>query len=175
EFSTLIETNSVGLRDNENALIGPQVICLGDSYTMGWGVQQQESFPQRLARISGLKVLNAGMSSFGTVRELRKLQTLDTANCQWIVLQYCDNDVEETKPYVDNKFSLKTSSKPTYDSLVSRYEWNRVYYPGKTFLSVDNYLLKGIAKKFSKKDSLVEVGNLKLSVDETVKLFAETL
>jgi len=175
EFSTLIETNSVGLRDNENALIGPQVICLGDSYTMGWGVQQQESFPQRLARISGLKVLNAGMSSFGTVRELRKLQTLDTANCQWIVLQYCDNDVEETKPYVDNKFSLKTSSKPTYDSLVSRYEWNRVYYPGKTFLSVDNYLLKGIAKRFSKKDSLVEVGNLKLSMDETVKLFAQTL
>jgi hypothetical protein len=175
EFSTLIETNSVGLRDDETSLSSPDVICLGDSYTMGWGVQQQESFPQRLARIGKLKVLNAGMSSFGTVRELRKLQTLDTAACKWIVIQYCDNDVEETKPYVDNRFSLNTSSRPTYDSLVKRYEWNRVYYPGKTFLSVDNFLLRGAAKGFMKRDSMVQVGNLKVSMNETIRLFAETL
>jgi len=175
EFSTLIETNSVGLRDDETSLSSPDVICLGDSYTMGWGVQQQESFPQRLARIAKLKVLNAGMSSFGTVRELRKLQTLDTAACKWIVLQYCDNDVEETKPYVDNRFSLNTSSRPTYDSLVKRYEWNRVYYPGKTFLSVDNFLLRGAVKGFMKRDSMVQVGNLKVSMNETIRLFAETL
>jgi len=174
EFSTLIETNSIGLRDDETSLSQPDVICIGDSYTMGWGVQQQESFPQQLEHKSGLKVLNAGMSSFGTVRELRKLQTLDTSNCKWIVLQYCDNDAEETKPFVDNHFNLKTSSKPTYDSLVKRYEWNRVYYPGKTFLSVANNLMKNIVRS-SKKDTLVEVGNLKLSMTESVNLFAQTL
>jgi hypothetical protein len=175
EFSTLIETNSVGLRDDESSLTSPDVICLGDSYTMGWGVQQQETFPQRLERISKLKVLNAAMSSFGTVRELRKFQTLDTANCKWIVIQYCDNDIEETKPYVDNHFNLKTSSRATYDSLVKRYEWNRVYYPGKTFLSVDNAFLRGMARSFAKKDSMVEVSNFKVSMNETVRLFAETL
>ncbi len=174
EFSTLIETNSAGLRDDENSLAAPDVICIGDSYTMGWGVQQQEAFPQRLERISGLKVLNAGMSSFGTVRELRKLQVLDTANCKWIVLQYCDNDVEETKPYVESHYNLKTSSKPAYDTLVKRYEWNRVYYPGKTFLSVVNSWFS-IIKSRRKQDSLVHVGNLGVSMHETVKLFAETL
>jgi hypothetical protein len=175
EFSTLLETNSVGLRDDENSLASPDIICIGDSYTMGWGVQQQESFPQRLEHLTRLKVLNAGVSSFGTVRELRKLYTLDTANCKWIVLQYCDNDVEENKPYVDNHFSLKTSSAAAYDSLRRKYEWNRVYYPGKTFLSVDGYLLKGMAKHFSKNDSTIEVGNLKLKMDETINLFAQTL
>ncbi len=175
EFSTLIETNSAGLRDDEASLVQPDVICIGDSYTMGWGVQQQETFPQRLERLGRIKVLNAGMSSFGTVREMRKLQTLDTSNCKWIVLQYCDNDMEETKPFIDNHFNLKTSSRGTYDSLVKRYEWNRVYYPGKTFLSVDNYLLRGFAKRYAKNDSMVEVGNLKVSMSETVRLFAETL
>jgi hypothetical protein len=175
EFSTLIETNSLGLRDDEVSLSSPDVICLGDSYAMGWGVQQHESFPQRLERLSGLKVLNAGMSSFGTVRELRKLQTLDTANCKWIVLQYCNNDVEETKPFVDNNFSLNTSSKGSYDSLVRRYEWNRVYYPGKTFLTVDNFLIRGIVKGMLKKDSMTQVGNVKVSMNESVRLFAETL
>jgi hypothetical protein len=175
EFSTLIETNSAGLRDDEASLISPEIICLGDSYTMGWGVQQQETFSQQIERMSGKKVLNAGMSSFGTVRELRKLQTLDTANCKWLVLQYCDNDVEETKPYVDNRFALKTSPKPVYDSLVKRYEWNRAYYPGKTFLSVGNYFLRNVAKKISKRDSMILVGNFKVSMQETVKLFAETL
>jgi hypothetical protein len=174
EFSSLIETNSAGLRDDENSLTAPDVICIGDSYTMGWGVQQQEAFPQRLERISGLKVLNAGMSSFGTVRELRKLQVLDTTNCKWIVLQYCDNDVEENKPYVENHYNLKTSSKASYDTLVKRYEWNRVYYPGKTFLSVVNSWFSTI-KSRRKQDTLVHVGNLGVSMHETVRLFAETL
>ena len=175
EFSTLIETNSAGLRDDEASLVLPEIICLGDSYTMGWGVQQQETFSQQLERLSGRKVLNAGMSSFGTVRELRKLQTLDTSNCKWIVLQYCDNDVEETKPYLDNRFTLKTSPQPVYDSLVKRYEWNRAYYPGKTFLSVGNYLMRNAAKKMTKVDSMILVGTMKLSMEETVRLFAETL
>jgi len=175
EFSTLLETNSAGLRDDENSLASPDVICIGDSYTMGWGVQQQESFPQRLELLSKLKVLNAGISSFGTVRELRKFLSLDTANCKWIVLQYSDNDVEETKPYVDNHFSLKVSSQQAYDSLKTKYEWNRAYYPGKTFLSVGSYLLKGMAKHFKKEDSTVEVENLKLTMDDAVNLFAKTL
>ena len=177
EFSTPIQTNSLGCRDDEASISQPDVICLGDSYAMGWGVQQQEAFPQRLQRMSGLKVLNAAMSSFGTVRELRKLQTLDTSNCKWIILQYCDNDVEETKPFVDNLFSLKTSSSATYDSLVKKYEWGHVYYPGKTFLSVDNYLFRRAAKSLlrSSNDSIITVGSLKVGMNESIRYFAETL
>ncbi|HYJ38726.1 MAG TPA: hypothetical protein VEV87_08920, partial [Chitinophagaceae bacterium] len=175
EFSTLIETNSLGLRDDEVSLASPDVICLGDSYSMGWGVQQQQSFPQRLERLSGLKVLNASMSSFGTVRELRRFQTLDTANCKWIVLQYCDNDIEETKRFVDSNFSLKISSRGNYDSLVKRYQWNRVYYPGKTFLSVDNFLIRGTIKRAIRKPPLNQIENTGVTIVESARLFAETL
>jgi len=175
EFSTLIETNSQGLRDDENSLAAPDIICIGDSYTMGWGVQQQDAFPQQLEHLTGMKVLNAGISSFGTVRELRKLYTLDTTNCKWIRLQYCDNDAEETKPFIENHYSLKISSPAAYDSSRRKYEWNRAYYPGKTFLSVGNYLLKNIVSRMKKKDSTIEAGNLKLSMNETINLFTQTL
>ena len=107
EFSTGITTNRLGLRDDDASLIQPNIICIGDSYTMGWGVQQDETFPARIEKMTGQKVLNAGMSSFGTVRELRQLARLDTSNCRWVVLQYCDNDMEEVKKYIDSNYRLQ--------------------------------------------------------------------
>ena len=52
---------------------------LGDSHAMGWGVEQEEALPQVLARKSGRKVLNAAVSSYGTVREMLMLDRLDTS------------------------------------------------------------------------------------------------
>src|SRR5258708_7850388 len=37
EFNDRFHTNRLGLRDDDTALRAPQVVCLGDSYTMGWG------------------------------------------------------------------------------------------------------------------------------------------
>ena len=178
EFSNKIRTNSIGNRDDEASLSKPDVICLGDSYTMGWGVEQNESFPALIEKNTGLKVLNAGMSSFGTVRELRKLSKLDTSNAKWVVLQYCDNDIEESKPYVDNKFQLQTSSAATYDSLVRRTEWNRVYYPGKTFFSVGLFKIKETIKGLRKKpqgEYMLQVGAQTVTIPQSAKYFAETL
>ena len=175
EFSSLIETNSAGLRDDENSLMAPDVICIGDSYTMGWGVQQQESFPQQVEHLTKMKVLNAGISSFGTVRELRKFFSLDTSNCKWVILQYCDNDAEETNPFVKNHFTLKTSSEQAYESLRRKYEWNRVYYPGKTFLSVGGYILKDFVRKLKKIDTSIVSSTNPIKMSETVNLFAQTL
>ena len=50
---------------------------LGDSYAMGWGVEQGESFPEILEAATGLRVLNAGVPSYGTPRELLMLERLD--------------------------------------------------------------------------------------------------
>ena len=119
------------------------------------------------------------MSSFGTVREMRKLSKLDTSNAKWVVLQYCDNDIEESKPYVDNKFQLQTSNAATYDTLVKRTEWNRVYYPGKTFFSVGLFKIKETIKGLRKKpetEHVLQVGNgQSVTVSQSAKYFAETL
>ena len=73
EFSTQFVVNRIGVRDNQRSLEQPEIVVAGDSYAMGWGVQQDESFPELIERRTGRRVLNAAMSSYGTVRERRML------------------------------------------------------------------------------------------------------
>ena len=131
EFENPYTTNNRGFRDDDSSVSKPEVICLGDSYIMGWGANQQESIPATLEKITGKKVLNAGMSSFGTAREVKRLATLDTSALKYLVVQYCPNDNEENKAWVDNKGWLPVSSKASYDSLQIKNEWNKKYWPGK--------------------------------------------
>ena len=142
EFSNQISINSVGLRDDEESLEKPSVICLGDSYTMGWGVENNESYPQQLESISGLRVLNAGIPSYGTARELELLKQLDTSAAKYIIIQYCSNDDGENEASKENQYQLRISSQNTFDSLLSGYNWGRTYFPGKNFLSIGPLFVK---------------------------------
>jgi len=142
EFSNVFTTNSAGMRDDDSSLTAPEIICLGDSYMMGWGVDQHEPVPAQLEKLSGKKVLNAGMSSFGTAREVKRLHTLDTSGLRYLVIQYCGNDNEENKAWADHNGVLPISSKESYDSLRLKNEWNRKYFPGKYFVVSTTYLLK---------------------------------
>lgn len=146
EFSNKIISNKAGLRDDDASLAGPEIISLGDSYTLGWGVEQNESYPAKLESITGKKVLNAGMSSFGTPREMRMLSMLDTSNLKYITIQYCANDIEENEAYFKNNSQLKISSKQSYDSLVTKFKWGKVYFPGKYFLTTVRYFVKETIK-----------------------------
>lgn len=44
EFETTLAFNSQGLRSSEEALQAPEIIFLGDSVTMGTGVEKNETF-----------------------------------------------------------------------------------------------------------------------------------
>jgi lysophospholipase L1-like esterase len=147
EFSNKLISNKAGLRDDDASLVAPEIISLGDSYTLGWGVEQNESYPARLENITGKKVLNAGMSSFGTVREMRILSMLDTSNLKYITIQYCANDIEENESYLRNNSKLKISSKASYDSLVTKSKWGKVYFPGKYFLTTVRFFVKEKVKQ----------------------------
>lgn len=131
EFSNKYHTNSLGLRDDEGSLQKPDIICLGDSYAMGWGVEQGESFAEQLASRSGYNVLNAAISSYGTARELINLSKLDTSNLRYIILQYCQNDFEENETYIRSNYTLPISPKTEYDSAVLLHHWNTYWFPGK--------------------------------------------
>src|SRR5262249_10782394 len=71
EYATPYEVNSLGVRDDEASLAQPEIVVAGDSYAMGWGVQQGDAFPQVIEQKTGRRVLNAAVASYGTVRELR--------------------------------------------------------------------------------------------------------
>ena len=131
EFSTELLINHLGLRDEEAALEAPDVIVLGDSYVMGWGVQQEETLSRVLARASGLKVLNAGVSSYGTVRALKLLDRLDTSNLKVLVVQYNSTDLVENWTFRERGGTLPTLSASEYQDIVDWYREQRGYWPGK--------------------------------------------
>ncbi len=146
EFSNEIRANSMGLRDDEASLSKPEVICLGDSYTMGWGVDSKRSFPETIEQTTGLNVLNAGMTSYGTVIELLLLDRLDTSNVKFLVIQYYYNDGTENTKFLENNNYLPIGTQKTIDNRFAGHELARKYFPFKYSLTLARmYVRKKIA------------------------------
>lgn len=102
EYVVEYTANRAGLRDSDDALSRAEIVVLGDSHGMGWGVQGEQSFPKCLQGITGRRVLHASMSSsYGTAREMTLLERL-ALPAGTLVIQYSDNDFVENKPYVDH-------------------------------------------------------------------------
>jgi hypothetical protein len=131
EFRNAYQINRIGLRDSEAALEAPEVIVLGDSHVMGWGVDQEQVLARILARKSGLRVLNAGISSYGTAREMGLLDRLDTSQMKTLIIQYADNDLPENRTFREQGGSLPIMSEADYQNIVRHYARQRTYYPGK--------------------------------------------
>jgi hypothetical protein len=114
EFSTTLRFNSAGLRDDEQSLIGPRIIVLGDSHSMGWGVEYDEAWPRILERDLGEPVLNAAVPSYATVRELRDLARLDLDALELLIIQYSDNDFLENASFAAQGDSFRVMSEEDY-------------------------------------------------------------
>ena len=131
EFSNEYRINSLGVRDEEKALNHPAVIVTGDSFAMGWGVNQWETYAKRLEQKSGLTVLNAAISSYGTVREMQILRKVPTDKLRWLIIQYCGNDYEENREFYLQGNRLKTMSPEAYQSYVTLNRDSQTYFLGK--------------------------------------------
>jgi lysophospholipase L1-like esterase len=131
EFRTTVHVNRLGLRDVEESLTAPEVIVIGDSHTMGWGVEEDQTFGRVLAGKSGLRVLNAGISSYGTVREMLLLDRLDVSRLRFLILQYSDNDLLENQTFRAHGGHLPITSEEEYDKVSRYYSGQHSYYPGK--------------------------------------------
>jgi hypothetical protein len=131
EFTTELRINRAGLRDEDSALEAPDVIVVGDSYAMGWGVQQDETLSRVLARVSGLKVLNAGISSYGTVRELRLLDRLDTSRMKVLVVQYNATDLVENVAFREHGGAIPILAAGQYQATFDWCQARQGYWPGK--------------------------------------------
>ena len=73
EFTTKVQTNAVGFRDDDASLSAPDVLFLGDSYVFGWGVNEEECVEKQYERLTGKKVLNMGVPGYSNVQELLML------------------------------------------------------------------------------------------------------
>lgn len=82
-FNRTLTINSKGLRDREYDLAKPEgvfrILVLGDSFTWGYGVSDEEIFTERLESKlvedgAKVEILNAGVSGWGTDQQLLFLE-----------------------------------------------------------------------------------------------------
>ena len=121
EYDTTCEVNRLGVRDDQASLERPRVVVVGDSFAMGWGVDQGETFADVLEQRSGWRVLNTGVSSYGTARELMMLERVDLSATTHLVIQFCNNDFAENEQFVANDGELVVHSAESFAAMADRY------------------------------------------------------
>lgn len=131
EFRTAYRVNSLGVRAPEGALDEPEILVAGDSTAMGWGVEEERTFAALLGVETGLRVLNMGVSSYGTAREMRLLRRVDTSRARCLVVQYSDNDAGENLAFELTGNQHIGQGEEAYRGFVEGYLAQRRYRPGR--------------------------------------------
>jgi len=157
EFSNVFTVNSKGLRDDEEDLFYPKIIVLGDSYTMGWGVDQELTYSELLQTSFKKPVLNTGISSYGTAREITMLEQINTDSLELLIVQYCPNDLPENQRYVYNNHQLNVSSAEDYALAQSHTQDGIAYYPFKHVVNFAAFLTKSSPHQIQTPEPTTEV------------------
>jgi hypothetical protein len=102
--------NSLGFRgpdlDEAAAALGPRVLALGDSFTFGFGVSDDEAYPRRLERLLAERlpertpeVVNLGAQGYATYHEIDLLRRRGLAlRPDAVLLAIYHNDLEVRPP-----------------------------------------------------------------------------
>lgn len=95
EFSTTLAFTDTG-RDTGVKPPGTGIAVIGDSHAMGYGVNDHETFSAQLQKLAGRPVYNLGVASYGTARELIRLEKSGVLEkVDTVIIQYCNNDYRE--------------------------------------------------------------------------------
>jgi lysophospholipase L1-like esterase len=103
-FDVRVRCNSQGLRDDEHSFAKPagvrRIVCLGDSFLWGWGVENSQMVSTVLAREladarGGVETINLGVAGYSSVQELARLESDGLAyEPDWTLVLFCGNDLE---------------------------------------------------------------------------------
>jgi lysophospholipase L1-like esterase len=99
EFDTTVRVSPRHLREDIE-IRDPDIVVLGDSFSLGWGVEREQAYPAVLAQSLGVRAVVAADSSYGTVRELLLLRRLALSDFRAIVVQYYANDAGENQAFL---------------------------------------------------------------------------
>ena len=99
------------------------IVVLGDSIAMGWGVNNDETFSYHLEKKLKKKVYNMAVSSYGSVREIKKLKLSPFyENSNTIIIQYHPNDLGENKELDINKIYSMEEFQNKFDNSASNID-----------------------------------------------------
>ncbi|TKB76745.1 MAG: hypothetical protein E8D45_05820, partial [Nitrospira sp.] len=183
EYRHGFSTNSQGFRGTrEYAVVKPpgvfRIVALGDSTTLGHGVEDDETFSavleRQLSASRPTEVLNMGVSGFGTAEELIQLREVGLRyQPDLVVLGYWPND-----PYnnvVSRLFRVEGGAavRESQDFVPAIAIRDRLYsIPGYSFLCQHSHLVNFVRNRVSAYfvKSLAEEHRISFDVEETVSL-----
>ena len=85
------------------------ILAFGDSLTYGYNAQASQSYPATLSRLSGLKVVNAGILGNTSEEGLKRLpELLETHSFKLMILCFGGNDIMQGIAMSNLKSNLKT-------------------------------------------------------------------
>ncbi len=111
EFKTKTSFDKFGrVSDHPKNIDSNGIAVIGDSFAMGWGVNDKETFSYLLEKKINRPVYNLAVSGYGTVRELIRLEESNLIDkVDTIILQYCYNDHGENYGYKKTSLAISKS------------------------------------------------------------------
>ena len=128
------------------------LIVLGDSQGMGWGVSDKEIFTNVL-QANGIRTLNLSVSSYATAKELFTLKrwALENPNAysdvEFVVIQYEPGDIYENMQYLKEPNMVINAVnfadwKDWWENQFSQKNYNHISYKGYPKLITYPYIIK---------------------------------
>ncbi|MGA1823131.1 MAG: SGNH/GDSL hydrolase family protein [bacterium] len=176
EFTIDYSINSLGVRDDEASLIAPEIIVIGDSHAMGWGVKHNLTFSSLLERKLGRPLLNTAISSYGTVREMKLLERVNLDNLKYLIIQYSHNDMLENRIFATNNKIIPIIAEADFLSFQQKHKQETAYYFGKYSYNLLQVFMKNMKKNIASSPKNLDSGNKTDNESrEEVDLFLNTL
>jgi hypothetical protein len=131
-FDATFQTNSRGLRDREYPLARrpgvARIVVLGDSFTWGFGVNDDQIFTKVLERrLGGPEVINLGVTAFGTRQEIEYLKREGLQyRPDTVILAFCLNDIyRDDRPPAEQyqEHQRSSSRRASAAAMVSLKAW----------------------------------------------------
>jgi lysophospholipase L1-like esterase len=125
EYDVAFATNALGLRNREvGAKRGFRVLTLGDSFTSGYGVEQEATFVDRLERDLGVEIINASVGGYEIIHQVHYYGSRGRALEPDLVLYplYLGNDLSRNGEWRETADGGLSSTKRVYPVRQSR-EW----------------------------------------------------
>lgn len=117
-FSEFYRNHNIKFINND---LESNILVLGDSIAMGWGVNDDETFSFLLEKSLKKKVYNLAVSSYGTVREIKRMKLSPLyKTSKTIIIQYNPNDIFENSQL---DFA-KTYSKEDFENIFNNNQHN---------------------------------------------------
>lgn len=105
-YGVKLKTNSIGFRDYEYNLTkaknSKRILVLGDSVTLGWGVELENTYPKVLERMLNqykkekYEVMNSAVGNFNSEMEANILQKYLLLDLDAVIIGFFPNDAEKT-------------------------------------------------------------------------------